>query len=143
MLTLTPTDGRFPAVISASGPVSLGDIKKNLRLVAGIHCEFGVIWDMREAELGTLHSRDLKDVAETIAAVVAKESTYPVAIVGSGTLHFGLYRAFQAYAEFAGLKRIYGYFNDPIEASEWIATHLGGNPAKSIRPVDSLSALSA
>ncbi len=132
MLTLIPSNGHSPAVIVANDNVSLADIKTTLRLIARHHCEHGVIWDMRQARLGELHCQDIKDVVETIAAVLPQEDAYRVAIIGNGTLQFGLFRAFQTYAEFAGLKREYGYFADPADANAWVLAHpslkTGGAP---------------
>ena len=143
MLTLTPSDSHAPAVVFAHGPVSLADIKATLRLIAHSNCACGVIWDMREAELRAFHCRDIKDVVETIAVVLPKEDSYRVAIIGHDTLHFGFFRAFQTYAEFAGLKREYGYFADLLTANDWVTAR--PNLKNSGRPwlsVD-LAALSA
>lgn len=130
MITLTPSEGCFPAVVTVIGPVSLSEVKRTLQLVAETDSEFGMVWDMRKAELGAFRCSDCKDIAETIAMVLPKQDSHRVALIGASTLHFGLYRAFQAYADCAGVKREYGYFIDPLEANEWVeATHGSGRLA--------------
>ena len=124
MLTLIPANGCSPAMIVARDHVSLADVKTTLRLIAHHPCEWGVIWDMRQAELGELHCRDIKDVVATISALLPNNDAYRVAILGNDTLHYGLFRAFQTYIEFAGLKREYSYFTTLAEASEWISAYM-------------------
>lgn len=126
MLTFVPSNGSSPAVVTAQGPVSLTEVKNILRDLAHQARNCGLVWDMRKAELGAWHSRDMKDVAETIVSVMPGDHSYRVAIIGCGTLHYGLYRVFQINAEFAGLKREYEFFVDPAEARAWLGAHLDG-----------------
>lgn len=143
MITLTPSDGCFPAVITASGPVSLCEVKKTLQLVTRINREYGLVWDLRKAELEAFHCSDCKDFAETIAMVLPRENSYRVAMIGAGMLHFGLFRAFQAYADCAGVKREYAYFVDPLEANEWAKAYVWTKPVGLSRQLDNLTTLSA
>ena len=124
MLTLIPSDGHSAVIVVAHDHVSLADVKTTLRMIPRHHCEMGVIWDMRQAELGELHCRDIKDVVASISALLPNNDTYRVAILGNDPLHYGLFRTFQTYVEFAGLKRDYGYFTTLIEASEWISAYV-------------------
>ena len=120
MLTFVPSNGQTPAVITAHGHVSLSDVKATTRLLALNHRDSGVLWDMRQSDLSELHCRDIQEVVECISSVLPKGNNYRVAIVGSNSLHFGLFRAFQTYVEFAGLTREYGYFADHSEGTNWV-----------------------
>ena len=122
MLTFTPSDGHSPAIIVASGPVSLDEIEKTVRSMVRLNRESGVICDMQKAELGTIVCWDIKDVAELVSKALPNEDSYRVAIVGRSVLHYGLFRVFLTYAGFSQLKREYQYFEDPNEANKWVAT---------------------
>ena len=78
------------------------------------------LWDLTEADLSTIATDEIEDLAEYAKYLVEASQGGKTALVFGGSLGFGLGRMFETYLEIAGLPLAINSFRSLEAALKWL-----------------------